>query len=107
MPAHKTFPGKQYLVTEFGSQIIEHGSFKEWPPRLPDLTPLDFFLWGYLKEQAYATPPQTLQDLEWHIMDYYCCANVSSLVLQRVECEIQTRIQTCIAVEGDKLEHLK
>jgi hypothetical protein len=23
-----------------------------WPPRSPDLTPLDFFLWGYTKDQV-------------------------------------------------------
>ena len=24
-----------------------------WPPRSPDLTPCDFFLWGYVKDNAY------------------------------------------------------
>ncbi|CAK1596564.1 unnamed protein product [Parnassius mnemosyne] len=24
-----------------------------WPPRSPDLTPLDFFLWGYVKERVF------------------------------------------------------
>ena len=28
-----------------------------WPPRSPDLTPCDFFLWGYVKDNAYE--PQT------------------------------------------------
>ena len=27
----------------------------EWPARSPDLTPCDFFLWGWLKEQVYST----------------------------------------------------
>ena len=25
-----------------------------WPPRSPDLSPLDFFLWGYIKNIVYA-----------------------------------------------------
>lgn len=25
-----------------------------WPPRSPDWTPLDFFLWGYIKNISYA-----------------------------------------------------
>jgi hypothetical protein len=25
----------------------------KWPPRFPDLTPCDFFLWGYAKEQVF------------------------------------------------------
>ena len=27
-----------------------------WPPRSPDLTPCDFFLWGYVKDNAYKPP---------------------------------------------------
>ncbi|GBN75923.1 hypothetical protein AVEN_112428-1 [Araneus ventricosus] len=54
-PAHKTSSVKQYLVEEFGEQIIGYGGFQEWSPRSSDLTPMDFFLWGYLKQQMYAT----------------------------------------------------
>ncbi|GBM03748.1 hypothetical protein AVEN_134964-1 [Araneus ventricosus] len=32
----------QYLVEEFGEQIIGYGGLEEWPPRSPDLTPMDF-----------------------------------------------------------------
>ena len=105
-PAHKTSTVKQYLITEFGNQIIiGYGGFKEWPPRFSDLTPLDFFLWSYLKQLVYVTSPQTLQNLKWRIKATY--ANVSPSVLRHVQCEIQTRIQMCIAADGAKFEHLK
>ena len=32
---------------------------QEWLDRSPDLTPVDFFLWGWLKEHAYSTKPRT------------------------------------------------
>jgi hypothetical protein len=35
-----------------------------WPPRSPDLTPCDFFLWSYLKAQVYQYRPQTLEGLK-------------------------------------------
>ena len=35
-----------------------------WPPRLPDLNPCDFFLWGYLKAKVYEQRPQTLEALK-------------------------------------------
>jgi hypothetical protein len=35
----------------------------ELPPQSPDLTPLDFFLWGYLKTLVYADPPINFQHL--------------------------------------------
>jgi hypothetical protein len=27
-----------------------------WPPSSPDITPLDFFLWGYVKSNVFRTP---------------------------------------------------
>ena len=35
-----------------------------WPPRSPDLSPPDIFLWGALKQKAYANKPRTIQELE-------------------------------------------
>ena len=36
-----------------------------WPPRSPDLTPCDFFLWGYVKDIVYVPPlPQQLNGLK-------------------------------------------
>ena len=34
------------------------------PARSPDLTPCDFFLWGWLKEQVYSTKPQNLEEFK-------------------------------------------
>ncbi|GFT48262.1 putative transposable element [Trichonephila clavipes] len=38
-----------------------------WPPRSCDLTPLDYFLWGYVKSLVYADKSQTLDHLEDNI----------------------------------------
>ena len=34
---------------------IGRGGPTSWPARSPDLTPLDFFLWGAIKERVYCT----------------------------------------------------
>ncbi len=35
-----------------------------WPPRSPDLTINDFWLWGYLRDTVYRDPrPNTLEEL--------------------------------------------
>lgn len=39
----------------------------EFPPYSPDLTPCDFFLWGYLKERVYANSPNSIQMLKHYI----------------------------------------
>ena len=30
-----------------------------WPPRSLDMSPLDFFLWGYMKTLTYETPVES------------------------------------------------
>ncbi|GBM69886.1 hypothetical protein AVEN_154519-1 [Araneus ventricosus] len=102
-PAHKISSVKQYLVEEFGEQIIGYGGFQEWPPRSPDLIPMDFFLWGCKKQQMYATPPPALKDLQRRITD--AGANVTSAMLHRVQREVQARVQMCIVSDGEKFEH--
>jgi hypothetical protein len=37
--------------------------YNAWPPRSPDLTPLDFFLWGYMQSLLYETPVEPQHDL--------------------------------------------
>ncbi|GBO30314.1 hypothetical protein AVEN_49583-1 [Araneus ventricosus] len=74
-------------------------------PRSPDLTPLDFFLWGYLKHLVYATPLPTLQDLKRSITD--ACACVSPDMIQNVQQEIQKRFQMCIVADGEDFERQK
>jgi hypothetical protein len=39
----------------------------EYPPRSPDLTPLDFFLWDAVRNAVYSSKPRTLQDLKREI----------------------------------------
>ncbi|GBN08000.1 hypothetical protein AVEN_36565-1 [Araneus ventricosus] len=39
-----------------------------WPPKSPDLTPCDFFLWGYVMDKVYVpSMPTTLQALQERI----------------------------------------
>jgi hypothetical protein len=35
----------------------------EWPPRSPDLTVPDFFLWGYLKDKIFSRSPKSTDKL--------------------------------------------
>ncbi|GFW09487.1 putative LOC100569746 [Trichonephila clavipes] len=55
------------LKDTFGHRLISHFGPVNWPPRSCDLTPLDYFLWGYVKSLVYAYKPQTLDYLEDNI----------------------------------------
>ncbi|GFS90553.1 DUF4817 domain-containing protein [Trichonephila clavipes] len=55
------------LKGTFGDRLISRFGPVNWPPRSCDLTPLDYFLWGYVKSLVYADKPQTLDHLEDNI----------------------------------------
>ncbi|GFW71575.1 putative LOC100569746 [Trichonephila clavipes] len=55
------------LEDTFGDRLISRFGPVNWPPRSWDLTPLDYFLWGYVKSLVYADKPQTLDHLEDNI----------------------------------------
>ncbi|GFW42325.1 uncharacterized protein TNCV_1207781 [Trichonephila clavipes] len=45
------------LKDTFGDRLISRFGPVNWPPRSCDLTPLDYFLWGYVKSLVYADKP--------------------------------------------------
>ncbi|GFV96967.1 transposable element Tc3 transposase [Trichonephila clavipes] len=55
------------LKDTFGDRLISRFGPVSWPPRSCDLTPLDYFLWGYVKSLVYADKPQTHDHLEDNI----------------------------------------
>ncbi|GFV78939.1 uncharacterized protein TNCV_4346981 [Trichonephila clavipes] len=45
------------LKDTFGDCLISRFGPVNWPPRSCDLTPLDYFLWGYVRSLVYADKP--------------------------------------------------
>ena len=52
-PSHYSRHAMQHLNDTFPYRWIGRGSTINWPPRSPDLTPLDFCLWGWMKGEVY------------------------------------------------------
>ena len=61
----------QRLLAVFRDNFVALNENFEWQARSPDLTPLDFFLWDYLKNKMYTTPLRNLQDLRARIIREY------------------------------------
>ncbi|GFV92167.1 transposable element Tc3 transposase [Trichonephila clavipes] len=55
------------LKDTFGDNLISRFGPVNWPPRSCDLTPLDYFLWGYVKSLVYADKLSTPDHLEDNI----------------------------------------
>lgn len=52
------------LHEKFPDRLISLHGDQQWPPRSCDLTPCDFFLWGYVKSLVYANNPQNTRALK-------------------------------------------
>jgi hypothetical protein len=50
---------------------IGRGGDIRWPPRSPDLTPLDFFIWPFVKNLVYQNQPVDREDLQDKIIDAF------------------------------------
>ncbi|GFY08425.1 transposable element Tc3 transposase [Trichonephila clavipes] len=59
------------LKDTLGDRLISHFGPVNWPPRSCDLTPLDYFLWGYVNSLVYADKPQTLDHLKDNIRLFF------------------------------------
>ena len=76
----------------------------EWAPRSPDLTPLDFFLWGYLKQKVYKTPIKDLAELRLKITEH--CQLIEPETLKSVFLNIEKRLYLMIENGGAHIEQL-
>lgn len=103
-PPHYGIQVRRWLDQQFPQRWIGRGGPTAWPARSPDLTPLDFFLWGYIKEKVYATPVSTLAELEGRIMEAF--ATITPEMLQNVLRNISERAQACHMEGGGHFEHL-
>lgn len=103
-PPHYAHPVRDFLDNCFPRRWIGRRGPIEWPARSPDLTPLDFFLWGYLKSKVYLNKPHNLEDLQNRIT--YEIRRITPEVIQNVQEEFLHRLAYCQEVGGWHFEHL-
>ena len=53
----------------FEDRIISRSADVVWSPRSCDLTPLDYYLWGNVKDKCYANKPETIDALSDNIRE--------------------------------------
>ena len=99
--AHTARSSMALLREHFSGRLISLRGDLEWPPRSPDLTPCDFFLWGYLKSRVFNNRPRTLDDLKTNIREEV--ANIPVDMLERVMRNTRNRFVQCIDNGGRHL----
>ena len=76
-----------------------------WPPRSPDLTLCDFFLWGFVKDSVYVPPlSMSLNELRDRIT--HALQTITADMLHRVWDEFDYRVDVCRVTQGAHIEGL-
>lgn len=103
-PAHFRLIVRQHLDVQFPGRWIGRGSRTSWPARSPDLTPLDFYVWGRLKDMVYSECPTTAEDMRVRIRQ--ACAQLTRDEIRRAQEGFTRRLTACINAGGQQFEHL-
>ena len=103
-PPHWGLQVRTFLNKTFPNRWIGRDGPLHWPARSPDLTPMDFFFWGYIKTQVYRsnTVYHSIQELRNSITS--CLQEINPEMLNHVFDSLQERYHLCIQNEGGHIE---
>lgn len=109
-PAHSVITARQWLNNTFGEQWIGRFGPRRWPARSPDLTPLDFFLWGCIKNDVYAENVDSVEQLRHRIINAFEKLREMALsdnLFSNVRENMKRRLALCIRQQGGLIENKK
>ncbi|GBN98564.1 hypothetical protein AVEN_115424-1 [Araneus ventricosus] len=101
-PPHYGNIVRDFLDTAFPQRWIGRGAVMTWPPRSPDIIPLDFYLWGYVKQHVYSERINDINHLKHRITDVI--HSVTPDVLTCVWEGPDYRLDVCWATNGAYIE---
>ncbi|GFS83262.1 uncharacterized protein TNCV_600121 [Trichonephila clavipes] len=103
-PPHIARRVKDLLRRSFGDdRVLSRHFHHAWPPRSPDLSPCDYWLWGYLKSQVYCDRPTSLGMLKDNIR--LQCLTITPDMLYSAVHNIIPRLQLLLRNDGEHIEH--
>ena len=95
---------RNHLNVTYPNQWIGRGGPVPWLARSPDLTPLDYFLWGSVNALVYATPVTSEEDLIAIIHGATEILSRQPNLLDHVRAAQRCRCRLCIDVGGTQFE---
>ena len=93
--------------TTLGPATAHRNESIKWPARSPDLTPLDYFFWGHVKNKLYENNHhyENIEELKVKIREI--CNGITRETLEKVINDYYQRLCDCLTVEGKHFEQLK
>ena len=93
----------EYLRSIFGNRLISNLCKPKWPPRSPDLTPLDFWFWSQAEIFIHKRNPENFWDIKQGLEDFI--ATVSEDEIRRSIQHTRKRAKACLAMKGGIFEN--
>lgn len=105
-PCHYATQVRNYLDRMYPNRWIGRNGPIRWPPRSPDLNPIDFFVWGFYKEITYARACLNEQELREKIQEAGRAVKGNRQGFRRLKQNFLRRCRMCISVRGRHFENL-
>ena len=88
----------------FEDCIISRRADVVWPPRSCDMTPLDYYLWGAVKDKRYDDKPETIDTLKDNIRE--AIGEIQLYTIDNVPKNWTDRVGYCMASRGGYLNEI-
>lgn len=105
-PAHWDRNVRNHLDQTYPNRWIGRGGPMAWPARSPDLNPLDYFMWGYIKQVVYRGDVHDQQRTKTLIVDAFKSLKDSAGLVKAVNNHTR-RVKLCLQENGGHVEHLR
>lgn len=98
---HVTKEPLALLRSIFGNKIMSRKTAYQWPPRSPDLSPLDYSFWAILRKRISATNPQSCDEIKAAARG---CKEEMNNYVKRILADFPVRLRACLESEGRHFE---
>lgn len=105
-PPHFARNVRNYLHQIFPNRWIGRGRDApvQWPPRSPDLTPLDYSVWGCMKDFVYMVPILSENHLRERILQAGEQFRLKPNIFQSLRFSLIKRARMCLQKHGGHIE---
>lgn len=102
-PAHRANIVTECLNELFADHWVGMGGEMYWPAYSPDWNPLDFAIWGIVKDYVYKRLPETEEQMRILIQEAFDTIPQQKII--NCHRSFQQRVRICIDEDGHRFEH--
>jgi hypothetical protein len=101
-PPHWSLAVRQWLDKHFPTKWIGRNGPIAWPPRSPDITPMDFSLFGTVKDRVYSRKAKSMDQMKQFVIEEF--EKIDLGYCQRTCAHVMKRMKACVRMGGAQTE---